>query len=193
MPITEASLYRMRRFHLEVRAPKRNSLCARHENKSAGAVMNRKRRRRGFSLIELMIVIAIMLTISAIAVHNYHKAVMHANETAAYKTIQTIHTAQVQYQTQYGRFAPSLRELGPPQNGESNQQAADLIDCNLAAGEVTGYRFNMTGNSAGYAVSAVPVTYDATGSLTFYSDQTMRIRQHKGPEPATAQSPMVHH
>ena len=64
--------------------------------------------RRGFSLIELMIVIAIILIISVIAVSNYRKALMHTNETAAIKTIQTIHTAQVQYQTQYGRFAPSM-------------------------------------------------------------------------------------
>jgi type IV pilus assembly protein PilA len=150
-------------------------------------------KRRGFSLIELMIVIAIMLIIAVIAVPNYHKAMMHTNETAAMKTIQTIHTAQVQYQTQYGRFAPSLAELGPPESGDSNAHGADLIDSNLAAGEVTGYRFALTGTAFGYSISAVPVSYNVSGSQSFYSDQTMRIRQNKGSAPATAHSPMVHH
>ena len=149
--------------------------------------------RRGFSLIELMIVIAIMLIIAVIAMPNYHKALMHANETAAITTMRTIHTAQIHYQTQYGRFAPSLAELGPPQNGESSAQAADLIDSNLAAGDVTGYRFTVTGNAAGYAVTAVPLTYKTTGTTSFYSDQTMRVRQNEGPQPATAQSPLVRH
>jgi len=147
--------------------------------------------RRGFSLIELMIVMAIMLVIAAIATHNYRKAMMHANETSAVATFKTLHTAQVQYQTQYGRFAPSLTELGPPQNGESTAQAADLIDGNLAVGEASGYRFSMTGNAAGYVISAVPLVYNTTGSLSFYSDQTMRLRQTKGSEPATVQSPLV--
>jgi type IV pilus assembly protein PilA len=155
--------------------------------------MKHKFRRRGFSLIELMIVIAIMLVISTIAVHNYHKALIHTHETAAIKTIQTIHTAQAQYQAQYSRFAPSLVELGPPQSGDSGPQAADLVDSDLAAGEASGYRFTVSGTPAGYAVIAVPITYNSTGTLTFYSDQTMRIRQNKGPEPATAQSPLVHH
>jgi prepilin-type N-terminal cleavage/methylation domain-containing protein len=155
--------------------------------------MKHKIGRRGFSLIELMIVIAIMLVISTIAITNYHKALMHTHEAAAIKTIQTIHTAQAQYQAQYNRFAPSLAELGPPPNGDSGPQAADLVDSDLAAGEASGYRFTVTGNPAGYAVVAVPVAYNSTGALTFYSDQTMRIRQHQGPEPATAQSPLVHH
>jgi prepilin-type N-terminal cleavage/methylation domain-containing protein len=150
-------------------------------------------RPRGFSLIELMIAIAIMLIIVVIAIPNYHKILMHGNETAALATIRTIHTAQLHYQTQYARFASSLAELGPPQNGESSAQAADLIDANLAAGEVTGYRFNVAGNTAGYTVTAVPLAYNSTGTLSFYSDQTMRIHQNKGPDPASAQSPLVHH
>jgi type IV pilus assembly protein PilA len=148
---------------------------------------------RGFSLIELMIVMAIMLVIAVIAVPNFRKALMHANETAAIATIKTIHAAQLQYQTQYGRFAPSLAELGPPQNGEPTAQAADMIDSNLASGEATGYRFSLTGNAAGYVIKAVPLTYNTTGSLSFYSDQTLRVRQTRGSEPATAQSPLVRH
>jgi type IV pilus assembly protein PilA len=151
--------------------------------------MNQNRKRRGFSLIELMIVIAIILIIATIALPKLNRAKMYAHETAAIKTMQTIHTAQTQYQSQFGRFATSLIELGPPQSGQPGPQAADLIDNNLAAGEKSGYKYIVTGNQSGYVISAVPVAYNSTGSRTFYSDQTMQIRQNYGPEPATAQSP----
>jgi type IV pilus assembly protein PilA len=153
----------------------------------AGAGMNKNRRRRGFSLIELMIVIAIILIIATIALPKLNRAKMYAHETAAIKTIQTIHTAQTQYQSQFGRFAASLTELGPPQSGQAGPQSADLIDNNLASGEKSGYKFTV--NPAGYVISAVPMAYNSTGSRTFYSDQTMQIRQNYGAEPATAQSP----
>ncbi len=151
--------------------------------------MNQNRKRRGFSLIELMIVIAIILIIATIALPKLNRAKMYAHETAAIKTLQTIHTTQTQYQSQYGRFATSLTELGPPQSGQPGPQSADLIDNNLASGEKSGYKFTVTGNQSGYVISAVPVAYNSTGSRTFYSDQTMQIRQNYGPEPATAQSP----
>jgi type IV pilus assembly protein PilA len=151
--------------------------------------MNQNRKRRGFSLIELMIVIAIILIIATIALPKLNRAKMYAHETAAIKTMQTIHTAQTQYQSQFGRFATSLTELGPPQSGQPGPQSADLIDSNLSTGEKSGYKFTVTGNQSGYVISAVPVAYNSTGSRTFYSDQTMQIRQNYGPEPATAQSP----
>jgi type IV pilus assembly protein PilA len=151
--------------------------------------MNQNRKRRGFSLIELMIVIAIILIIATIALPKLNRAKMYAHETAAIKTLQTIHTAQTQYQSQFGRFATSLTELGPPQSGQPGPQSADLIDNNLASGEKSGYKFTVTGNQSGYVISAVPVAYNSTGSRTFYSDSTMQIRQNYGPEPATAQSP----
>ena len=151
--------------------------------------MQRNRKRRGFSLIELMIVIAIILIIATIALPKLNRAKMYAHETAAIKTIQTIHTAQTQYQSQFGKFAASLTELGPPQNGQAGPQAADLIDNNLASGEKSGYKYVVTGNQGGYTISAVPIAYNSTGSRTFFSDQTMSIHQNYGQDPATAQSP----
>ena len=151
--------------------------------------MTVKRSQRGFSLIELMIVIAIILIIATIALPKLNRAKMYAHETAAIKTLQTIHTAQTQYQSQFGKFAASLTELGPPQNGQPGPQAADLIDSNLASGEKSGYKFVVAGNQGGYTISAVPIAYNSTGSRSFFSDQTMQIRQNYGADPATAQSP----
>ena len=150
---------------------------------------NRRQRRRGFSLIELLIVIAIILIIITIAVPKYNRTQMYMRETAAVKAIQTIHQMQVQYQSQYGRFANTLTELGPPQSGAAGPASADLIGRDLSEGEKTGYKFTMTGGQGGYVVNANPVSYGSSGSKSFYSDQTMVIRENSGPEPATASSP----
>ena len=147
------------------------------------------RRRRGFSLIELLIVIAIILIIVAIAAPRLDKARMHAQEMAAVRQIQTIHTAQTQYYSQYGRYAVNLNELGPPTSGQPGPAAADLIPGDLAKGDKSGYKFTMQGGPQGYALNVNPQVYNSTGRRSFYSDQTMIIRENWGPDPATPQSP----
>jgi type IV pilus assembly protein PilA len=154
-------------------------------------MLNRRRSRRGFSLIELLIVIAIILIIITIAVPRYQSAQMYARETSAMGAIRTIHTMQVQYYSQYGRYATSLTELGPPTSGGPSPAAANLIDGTLAAGEKGGYKFTVSNLGGGYTINANPVTYNVSGSRTFYSDQSMVLRQNFGAEPATATSPEV--
>ena len=66
---------------------------------------------------------------------------------------------QVQYQSQYGRYATSLAELGPPQSGQPGPAAADLIGSDLSEGEKQGYKFTVTGTPGGYVINANPVTY----------------------------------
>ena len=93
--------------------------------------MFNSRRRRGFSLIELLIVIAIILIIITIAVPKYQKTQIFVRETAAIAAIQTIHKMEVQYQSQYGRYAAALTELGPPASGAPSPAASDLIGNDL--------------------------------------------------------------
>ena len=93
---------------------------------------NRRLRRRGFSLIELLIVIAIILIIITIAVPKYNRTQMYVRETAAINAIKTIHSMEVQYQSQYGRYATSLAELGPPASGAPGPTSADLIGRDLS-------------------------------------------------------------
>ncbi len=148
--------------------------------------MSRKTRwSRGFSLIELLIVIAIILIIAAMALPKLNRARMYTQETAAIKAIGTIHTAQAQYFSQFGRFATSLTELGPPTSGQPNASGADLIGSDLALGEKTGYRFTLQASPIGYTVNGNPVAYNVTGSRTFFSDQTLVVREKYGQEPAT--------
>ena len=152
---------------------------------------SRNSRRPGFSLIELLIVIAIILVIVTIAVPQYNKQMMSAHETAAQQTIRTIHAVELQYYSQFGRYAVSLAELGPPASGAASPAAADLISKDLAEGKKSGYIFTLAGTPTGYSISAVPETFNSSGRRTFYSDQTMISRQNWSQEPANVNSPEV--
>src|SRR5947209_16563009 len=102
------------------------------------------RRRRGFSLIELLIVISIILIIAAIAVPKMNNQLMASHEMAAIRQVTTIHQAETQYYSQFGKYAESLAALGPPASGAAGPAAADLIPKVLAEGKNSGYVFNVT-------------------------------------------------
>ena len=110
-------------------------------------------------------------------------------EVQALAAIRTIHTAQTQYYSQFNKYATSLAELGPPASGSANASAADMIGNDLANGKKQGYVFTVTGSPSGYVISAMPEVFNTGGSRTFYSDQTMTVHEHYGPEPATLQDP----
>ena len=149
--------------------------------------LRRTNRRGGFSLIELLIVITIILIIITMGAPYYAKVVMNAREVAAVNGVLAVSHMQVLYQGTYGRYAKTLTELGPPPGGAASPAAAGLIPTDLASGEKGGYKFAMTGDGNVYAVTATPTTYGTSGSRSFYIDQNMSIaREHDGPEPATA-------
>lgn len=156
----------------------------------SSSIRNRRRNQRGFSLIELLIVIAIILIILSIALPQMSKSRMNAQEMAAVAEIGTINKQQIQYYSQYNQYATSLAQLGPPATtgAAEGPQAAGLIPGSLASGSAGGYNFTITATPGGYAVSAVPKTFGSTGRRTFYSDQTAVIRQNWTQEPATEKS-----
>ena len=154
--------------------------------------MRPKNRRRGFSLIELLIVIAIILVIVTIAVPQYNKQMMSAHETAAIQAIRTIHAVETQYYSQFGKYASTMTELGPPATGgTAGPASADLIAADFASGKKSGYIFTVAPTPTGYQVTAVPEQFGGSGRRTFFSDQTMVIRNNWSQEVANLNSEAI--
>ena len=99
-----------------------------------------------------------------------------SREAGAIAAIRTIHTAQTQYYSQFNRYATSLAEL-------------QSVDIDSASDRKAGYNFAVTADRGGYIVRAMPEVFKPGVSRTFYSDQTMVVHEHRGPEPATPRDP----
>ena len=154
-------------------------------------IPRRQALQRGFSLIELLIVIAIILILAAIAIPRMNRQMMAARETAAVGQLRTITQAQLQYNSQFGKYASTLAELGPPASGAAGPAAADLIPKSLAEGKASGYIFTVQMIPAGYAATAVPEQFGNSGTKNFYSDQNGGTHYSLTQDPATDKSPTI--
>jgi type IV pilus assembly protein PilA len=145
------------------------------------------RKQKGFSLIELLIVVAIILIIAAIAIPNLLRSRIAANESSAVGSIRTLNTAEVTYSSTYPDlgFTCTLSRLGPPSGSASaTSTSAGLIDSVLASGTKSGYTFALTGCTAAgsstivvtYNSQGVPVAIGQTGQRAFCSDQSGVIK-----------------
>ncbi len=142
-----------------------------------------RRAQKGFSLIELLIVVAIILIIAAIAIPNLLRAKMAANEASAVGSLRTVNTTAIEYSTTYGGFPPSLASLGGPAGGSATSSSAELLDAVLASGTKSGYTFtyttgatDATGNILQYTLTATPVNVGITGQRRFFTDYSGVIR-----------------
>jgi prepilin-type N-terminal cleavage/methylation domain-containing protein len=131
----------------------------------------------GFSLIELLIVVAIILIIAAIAIPNLLKARIAANEASAVSSIHAVNTGEITYTTIFPTvgFSALLSDLGPGGSCGSTSSAC-IIDALLAGGTKSGYTFtyvqdNSAAPAPGYTINADPNTRGVTGQRSFYSDQ----------------------
>ena len=144
---------------------------------------------RGFSLVELLIAMAIIGIILALALPTLTTVHTNASETVVIREMQSIHQAQLQYFSQFGDYASTLAQLGPPADGVVGPHGAKLLPATLTGGEKNGYIFTLTKRPGGYVVNANPKVFGKTGNRTFYIDEDGGVRQNLGPEPATVNSP----
>lgn len=101
-----------------------------------------------------------------------------ANELSAIALIQAIGQAEATYRLDHGQYSGSFEQLG------------SALPIDLSGGK-NGYRFKLTGSPGAFSIEATPALFGSTGSRSFYSDETMVVRENNGPEPATAKSPDI--
>ena len=137
--------------------------------------MHGKKWQKGFSLIELLIVVAIILIIASIAIPNLLAARRQTNETAAVATLRTLNTAQISYHSTYPNvgYASTLVALGGSSCSPPTSASACLIDSKTASGEKNGYTITLTGGSGTsnptYQVILSPDVPNQTGVRYFCS------------------------
>src|SRR5438552_4425113 len=159
---------------------------------------NEMRKQKGFSLIELLIVVAIILIIAAIAIPNLLRARIAANESSGVSSIRTINTAEVTYQSGYPTwgYADTLAKLGPggvgsvcPAGGpvQANSCLIDSVLSNAtgAGTAKSGYFYNMgvtanAGVNIQYVLGTSPAAYNVTGIRNFCANEDAVIHQNVG-------------
>jgi len=139
---------------------------------------------KGFTLVEIMIVVAVIALLAAFAIPNFLRARVSANETAAQSSLRTVHTAVESYKsvgTSYPSDLSILSSSTPP-----------YIDSVLGAGSKQGYSFVLTGLANTFTATARPQTFGRTGERSFYVDESAVIRYtHENRDPTSADSPII--
>ena len=164
-----------------------------------------RNKQKGFSLIELLIVVAIILIIAAIAIPNLIRSKMAANEASAVASIRTINTSEVVYSSTYNVpnvFSATLAALGDAGTASNciasavpTSTSACLLDPALeaataAATAKSGYYFTYVQGTGTYTVNGNPSALNSTGVRGFFSDQTVVIRANSGAAATNTSTPI---
>ena len=141
-------------------------------------------RKRGFTLVEIMIVVAIIVLLAAIAIPNLLRARLNANEATAIAAMRTMSTAMESYR------AAQTPPTYPTALTQLNGSNPPYIDDQLANGTKSGYNFSLSGAQYNFTVTAVPLQTNITGVRSFFVDQSGVVRA-AATGTATVSSPAI--
>ena len=143
--------------------------------------MRPRKRQRGFSVVEVVVLVAILLVIAAIAIPNLLHSNLSEHESSGVASLRALNAACANYSMLYGGYPRSLSNLGP--GDAANSTSAAFIDAALASGTKNGYVFTYTagaigigGNILSYNITANPAVPGSTGQRQFFTDQSGVIR-----------------
>lgn len=144
--------------------------------------MRRRKWQRGFSVVEGVVLVAILLVVAAIAIPNLLHSNLSGNESSAVASLRALNAACASYSMLYGGYPKGLSNLGPADT--ANSTSAALIDAALASGEKGGYVFTYTpgatgvgGNVLSYGITAANA--GSSGQRRFFTDQSGVIRANR--------------
>lgn len=163
---------------------------------------------RGFSLIELLIVVAIILIIAAIAIPNLIRSRIAANEASAVSTLRMLNNAEVTFALTFSSgYTENFTRLGPPPSGtQADVNRADLVDPILAGlgpgGGATlftksGYTFEYTpiggstlGSVTSYQITSDPLIRGSSGQRSFFTNEPLLIRFNASTAATVSDAPL---
>lgn len=123
-------------------------------------------KRDGFTLIELMIVVAVIAIVAAVAIPTLGASRISANEASSISSLRVLHSVNEQHRSRYGYYATSLATL----------EAESYVDSQLGSGSKSGYNFSLAGTATDWTCSSTPITPGGSGERSFFIDTTGVVR-----------------
>jgi len=140
-------------------------------------------KKNGFTLVELMIVVAVIAILAALALPSITRSRANTNEASAATAIRSIATAAIGYRSTHSFYPANMAAL--------TATTPTYVDTALGAGAKNSYNFLLSGGTSGFSATCRPSGYQVTGTRSFYVDESGVVRWTSEDRPAAATDPVL--